>query len=72
MSTKKKKISRSAVWAEAKVLIGQYRRNLLIGFALMLVGRLLGFVLPASTKFLIDDVLTGGRWARVRIVCCCA
>ena len=60
MSTKK--ISRAAVWAEAKVLLGQYRRNLIIGFALMLVGRLLGFVLPTSTKFLIDDVLGEGRW----------
>ncbi len=62
MSSEKKKINRSAVWAEAKLLLGQYRRNLIIGFSLMIIGRLLGFVLPASTKFLIDDVLTGGRW----------
>ncbi len=59
---KKKKISRSAVWAEAKVLLILYRRNLIIGFTLMIIGRLLGFVLPASTKFLIDDVLGNGRW----------
>ncbi len=59
---KKKKISRSAVWAEAKVLIQLYRRNLIIGFILMIIGRLLGFVLPTSTKFLIDDVLGNGRW----------
>lgn len=60
--TKKKKISRAAVWAEAKVLLKLYQRNLIIGFTLMLIGRLLGFVLPASTKFLIDDVLGNGRW----------
>lgn len=59
---KKKKISRSAVWAEAKVLLKLYQRNLIIGFTLMIIGRLLGFVLPASTKFLIDDVLGNGRW----------
>ena len=58
----KKKISRSAVWAEARVLLVQYRKNLIIGFALMIVSRLLGFVLPTSTKFLIDNVLGKGQW----------
>ncbi len=58
----KKKVSRSAVWAEARVLLSQYRRGLAIGFTLMIVGRLLGFVLPASTKFLIDNVLGQGQW----------
>jgi ABC-type multidrug transport system fused ATPase/permease subunit len=58
----KKKLSRSAVWAEARVLLSQYRKGLAIGFALMIVGRLLGFVLPASTKFLIDNVLGKGQW----------
>ncbi len=50
------------MWAEAKVLLLQYRRNLIIGFALMIVSRLLGFVLPTSTKFLIDNVLGQGQW----------
>jgi ABC-type multidrug transport system fused ATPase/permease subunit len=58
----KKKLPRGVVWAEAKVLIVQYRRNLIIGFALMIVSRLLGFVLPTSTKFLIDNVLGKGQW----------
>ncbi len=61
--TTKKKISRGAVWAEAKVLIKHYRKGLIIGFALMIVGRLLGFVLPASTKFLIDNVLGNNQWS---------
>ena len=50
------------VWGEVRELFFRYRRGLAIGFALMIVGRLLGFVLPTSTKFLIDDVLTQGRW----------
>jgi subfamily B ATP-binding cassette protein MsbA len=38
------------------------RRGLLaVGFVLMAVNRLAGLVLPASTRYLIDDVLTGGR-----------
>ena len=60
--TSKKKPSRARVWAEAKVLLLQYRRNLIIGFALMIVSRLLGFAPPASTKFLIDNVLGKGQW----------
>ena len=44
------------------MLFRQYRRGLIVGFALMIVGRLLGFVLPTSTKFLIDNVLTQGQW----------
>ena len=34
------------------------RRGLLaVGFVLMVINRISGFVLPASTKFLIDDVI---------------
>jgi subfamily B ATP-binding cassette protein MsbA len=44
-------------------LFRDYRRQLLIGFSLMLVSRLLGFVLPASTKYLIDNVLGKGEWS---------
>ncbi len=38
-----------------------HRRTLAVGFSLMLVSRLAGFVLPTSSKFLIDDVLRQGR-----------
>ena len=44
------------------MLFRTYKRQLLIGFALMLVSRLLGFVLPASSKYLIDNVLGKGEW----------
>ncbi len=39
----------------------RYRRSLGIGFALMIVNRLAGFILPGSTKFLIDNVLGQGQ-----------
>src|SRR5688500_2601053 len=37
--------------------MARHKRSLVIGFSLMLVNRLSGFVLPASSKFLIDDVI---------------
>lgn len=52
---------RSAVWQEARELLWTYRRSLGIGFALMIVNRLAGFVLPASSKVLIDNVVGQGR-----------
>jgi subfamily B ATP-binding cassette protein MsbA len=38
-------------------LIRPRRRLLAVGFALMIVNRLCGLVLPASTKFLVDDIV---------------
>jgi ABC-type multidrug transport system fused ATPase/permease subunit len=58
---KKKGVSASAAWREARALIWAHRRRLTIGLALMLVSRLAGLVLPASSKYLIDDVVNGGR-----------
>ena len=49
------------VWREAKDLLWRYRRGLGIGFALMIVNRLAGFVLPGSSKFLIDNVIGQGQ-----------
>jgi ABC-type multidrug transport system fused ATPase/permease subunit len=56
----KKKITLSVAWREARELIWKYRGRLALGFAIMLVGRLAGLVLPASSKFLIDNVIRGG------------
>jgi subfamily B ATP-binding cassette protein MsbA len=53
---KKKKIDYSRAWTEAKRLIWDYRWRLLIGLGLMLISRAAGFVLPYSTKFLVDNV----------------
>jgi ABC-type multidrug transport system fused ATPase/permease subunit len=46
-----------AVWPEVWKLMRPRRALLVLGFVLMVVNRLAGFVLPASTKFLIDDVI---------------
>ena len=57
----KKKVSASAAWREARELIYAHRQRLSIGLALMLISRLAGLVLPASSKYLVDEVLTKGR-----------
>ena len=57
----KKKVSGAAAWREARELVWTHRRRLTIGLVLMLISRLTGLVLPASSKFLIDDVVIKGR-----------
>jgi subfamily B ATP-binding cassette protein MsbA len=61
MPEPKRKISTASAWREARTLIWTYRRQLTIGLVLMLVNRLAGFVLPGSSKILIDKVLGQGR-----------
>ena len=58
---KKKPVSASAAWREARALLWAHRRRLTIGLVLMLVSRLAGLVLPASSKYLIDDVIGKNR-----------
>src|SRR5262245_49229038 len=58
---KKTGVSRSAAWREARELVWTHRRRLTLGLVLMLISRLTGLVLPASSKFLIDDVVGKGR-----------
>src|SRR5678815_5153425 len=58
---KKKSVSASAAWREARALLWAHRRRLTIGLVLMLVSRLAGLVLPASSKYLIDDVIGKNR-----------
>jgi len=49
------------VWAEARDLIWARRGRLSLGLLLMLVSRVAGLVLPATSKYLIDDVIGKGR-----------
>ncbi|KAB2957134.1 MAG: ABC transporter ATP-binding protein [Thermoanaerobaculia bacterium] len=50
-----------AAWREARALVWTHRRRLSVAFALLVVGRLAGLALPASSKFLIDEVVGAGR-----------
>ncbi len=58
---KKPKVNTARAWAETRALMWTHRRSLSVGFALMLVNRLSGLVLPASSKYLIDDILSKQR-----------
>lgn len=51
----------TTVWQEARALMWANRRRLGIGMVLIAISRLCGLVLPASSKFLIDDVLGKGN-----------
>ena len=53
----KKKLTASAAWREANELMWARRGRLALGLAIMLVNRLSGLVLPATSKYLIDDVI---------------
>jgi len=57
----KKKINYQRAWAEARELVWRHRRSLTVGLILMLVNRLSGLVLPASSKYVIDEVLAKHR-----------
>jgi len=54
---KKKNVSAADAWREARELLWAHRRRLTLGLGLMLISRLAGLVLPASSKWLIDDVV---------------
>ncbi len=58
---KKRKVTAQAAWREARALVLARKGRLALGLALMLVNRLVGLVLPATSKFLIDDVIGKGR-----------
>jgi subfamily B ATP-binding cassette protein MsbA len=61
MTEPQKRDNRAAVRREARELVARYKGYLAVGFVLMLISRLAGFVLPTSFKFLVDDVLGKGR-----------
>ena len=54
---KKKKTNLANAWQEAKVLVAAHRGRIGLGLLLMLVSRLAGLVPPASSKYLIDEVI---------------
>src|SRR6266550_3375968 len=46
---------------DARDIVWRARGRLLLGIPLMLINRLAGIVLPGTTKYLIDDVITKGH-----------
>ncbi len=54
---KKKRPKLSDSWRETKELVAAHRGRLGLGLGLMLVSRLVGLVMPATSKLLIDDVI---------------
>lgn len=63
---KKKKVNYATAWAEARKIMWNARWRLLVGSLLMLVSRLAGMVLPASTKYIGDEVFTGRNYGLIK------
>ena len=63
MSTeeKKKRVTPASAWRDAQELLYAHRYRLALGMFLMIINRLVGLVLPASSKYLIDDVILKHR-----------
>lgn len=63
---KKKKVNYASAWQEAKILIWNYRWRLALGGVLMVLSRLAGLVLPASSKYLIDEVIGNRQYEMLK------
>ncbi len=63
---KKKKVNYKSAWGEARRIIWIARWRLAVGSILMLISRLAGMVLPASTKYIGDEVFTKGRYEIIK------
>lgn len=65
---KKKKINYANAWQTAREIVWQARWRLALGAFLMLISRLAGLVLPASTKYLIDEVLVKQNYVWLKYI----
>ena len=57
MNPSKAKYDSKRAWAEARALVWEHRRSVSIGLLLMVISRAASFVLPYSTKRVLDEVL---------------
>ncbi len=62
MSAPKRRVTVQDAWRESRDLIRRYRGRLAIGMVLMLVSRLAGLVMPASSKYLVDHVMVARQY----------
>jgi subfamily B ATP-binding cassette protein MsbA len=62
VSEPKRKVTIQSAWRDSRDLLYRHRRRLAIGLALMLISRLAGLVLPASSKYLIDHVIVAKQY----------
>jgi len=56
------------VWREARALIWAHRKRLSLGLGLMVIDRLAGLVLPATSKYLIDNVIGQHQWGLLPVL----
>jgi len=63
---KKKKVDYASAWAEARKIVWNARWRLAFGSVLMLISRLAGMVLPASTKYIGDEVFTKQNYSLIK------
>jgi len=56
-TTEKRKPDYRNAWAEAREIVWEYRWRLALGLTLMLISRLAGLVMPASSKYLVDEII---------------
>ena len=52
---------KGATFAEVRKLMWEHRGKLALGFVIMVIDRLSGFVLPWASKYLVDTILGEGR-----------
>ncbi|HEX6641104.1 MAG TPA: ABC transporter ATP-binding protein, partial [Thermoanaerobaculia bacterium] len=62
MNPEKKKPKFDEVWGDARELIRARKGRLALGLLLMLISRLAGLVMPASSKYVIDEVIGKGHY----------
>ncbi len=58
---KKKGFATPGAWAEARALVRTHRNRLILGMVLMLISRGAGFVVPAMSGYVVDDVIGNGQ-----------
>jgi subfamily B ATP-binding cassette protein MsbA len=62
----KKKVNYSGAWKQARQIVWDARWRLLLGSVMLLISRLAGMVLPASTKYIGDEVFAKQRYELIK------